>query len=122
MPEKVTIELGDIQKTLLLPLWIRAVETQKKAPLLVDKSAVEIVEKMANKMVIKNSGMDEKSFFKWGLKSSKLIQQWDSRINILHEDSLFKNAKKGYDLKTKIGLLLSDLLKMQYMVHLKITR
>ena len=32
------------QKTLLLPLWGRAVETLKKEPLLVDNTAVKIVE------------------------------------------------------------------------------
>ena len=38
------IELGSVQKTLLLPLWGRAVETKKAHPLLVDATAVRIVE------------------------------------------------------------------------------
>jgi O-methyltransferase involved in polyketide biosynthesis len=76
--------------------------------------------KMANKMVIRRSGMDEKSFLKWGLKSSKTIQSWDKRIIVLKEVSLFEHARKGHDLKTKIGLLISDIFKMQYMIHLKI--
>jgi O-methyltransferase involved in polyketide biosynthesis len=75
---------------------------------------------MANKMVIKKSGMDEQSFLKWGVKSSKSIQSWDNRIIVLSEVSLFKNAKKGHDLKTKIGILISEIFKIQYMVHLKI--
>lgn len=37
------IKLGSVQKTLLLPLWGRAVETQKPNPLLVDNKAVSIV-------------------------------------------------------------------------------
>ena len=76
--------------------------------------------KMANKMVIKRSGMDEKSFLKWGVKSSKTIQSWDKRIIVLNEVSLFHHAIKGHDLKTKIGLMISDIFKMQYMIHLKI--
>jgi O-methyltransferase involved in polyketide biosynthesis len=76
--------------------------------------------KMANKMVIKRSGMGEKSFLKWGVKGSKTIQSWDDRIVVLNEVSLFKNAKKGHDMKTKIGLLISDIFKMQYLIHLKI--
>jgi O-methyltransferase involved in polyketide biosynthesis len=75
--------------------------------------------KMANKMVITNSGMDEKSFLKWGLKSSKDLLQWDDRIQTMNEFSLFENVKNGLPLKTRIGILLSDMLKMQYMVHLK---
>jgi|SRR5271157_495786 len=37
-------ELGSVQKTLLLPLWGRAVETRKARPLLVDQTAVRVVE------------------------------------------------------------------------------
>jgi hypothetical protein len=29
MVKKIPLELGDVQKTMLLPLWGRAVETQK---------------------------------------------------------------------------------------------
>lgn len=76
--------------------------------------------KMANKMVIKSSGMDEKSFLKWGLKSAKDLLQWDNRIGITEEFSLFENVKIGLPFKIRIGILLSDILKMQYMVHLKI--
>ena len=36
-------ELGAVQKTLLLPLWGRAVETAKARPLLVDKTAAAIL-------------------------------------------------------------------------------
>ena len=46
MKEKITIELGDIQATLLLPLWGRAVETHKRKPLLIDKTAAGIIEKI----------------------------------------------------------------------------
>ncbi len=37
------IKLGSVQETLLLPLWGRAIETQKKKPLLVDSKAVSII-------------------------------------------------------------------------------
>ncbi len=38
------IELANVQKTLLLPLWGRAVESRKQHPLLVDKTAARIIE------------------------------------------------------------------------------
>jgi len=44
MPVKDAVELGGVQKTLLLPLWGRAVETKKARPLLVDRTAVRIME------------------------------------------------------------------------------
>ncbi len=37
------IRLGSVQETLFLPLWGRAVETQKKKPLLIDNTAVSII-------------------------------------------------------------------------------
>jgi O-methyltransferase involved in polyketide biosynthesis len=45
MIEKIKVELGMVQKTLLLPLWGRATESQKKNPKLVDRKAVEIINK-----------------------------------------------------------------------------
>jgi len=43
---ETTQALGSVQKTLLLPLWGRAVESRKRSPLLVDPTAVEIVGKL----------------------------------------------------------------------------
>jgi O-methyltransferase involved in polyketide biosynthesis len=43
MTQRVAVELGGVQKTLLLPLWGRAVESLKKRPVLVDTTAVEII-------------------------------------------------------------------------------
>ena len=43
---ETTAHLGSVQKTLLLPLWGRAVETRKRKPLLVDAAAVDIVGKL----------------------------------------------------------------------------
>ncbi|MBN2402145.1 MAG: class I SAM-dependent methyltransferase [Spirochaetes bacterium] len=77
--------------------------------------------KMANKMVIKSGGMDEKSFLRWGLKNSKNIELWDNKIKILNEYPMFRDiTKSNLNLKNKIGTFISDLLKMQYIVHFKI--
>ena len=46
MSEKIIIELGHVQLTLLLPLWGRAIETNKKHPALIDKTATEIIQKI----------------------------------------------------------------------------
>jgi len=43
MEEINGINLGSVQETLLLPLWGRAIETQKQKPLLVDSKAVSII-------------------------------------------------------------------------------
>jgi O-methyltransferase involved in polyketide biosynthesis len=44
MTGRQEFELGSVQKTLLLPLWGRAAESHKPKPLLVDETAVQIVE------------------------------------------------------------------------------
>jgi O-methyltransferase involved in polyketide biosynthesis len=43
MDTRIKVELGDIQKTLFMPVWARAVETRKNKPMLVDNTAVEII-------------------------------------------------------------------------------
>lgn len=76
--------------------------------------------KMANKMVIMKSGMDEKSFLIWGIKRAKDIQLWDSRIDILGEELFFKKIKKKLPFGIRIKLSFSDMFRMQYLIHLKI--
>lgn len=44
--KKVKIELGEVQKTLLMPLWGRAIEFQKSNPLIRDKYAFELVSRL----------------------------------------------------------------------------
>jgi O-methyltransferase involved in polyketide biosynthesis len=46
MAEKTNIDLGNVQITLLLPLWGRAIETQNPDPLLTDKMASDIINKI----------------------------------------------------------------------------
>jgi O-methyltransferase involved in polyketide biosynthesis len=46
MKQKIEIKKGTVQETLLLPLWGRAYETQRKNPRLIDKDAAEIINKI----------------------------------------------------------------------------
>ena len=43
MNEKIAIQVGRVQETLLLPLWGRAVESKKTNPQLLDEKAVKII-------------------------------------------------------------------------------
>ena len=47
--------------------------------------------KMANRMVIKNSGMKVNSYLKWGLKNVKALSLFDDRINILNETPILQS-------------------------------
>lgn len=46
MPEKIKIDLGEVQKTLLYPLYGRALEFEAKNPLIKDQYAHEMVRKL----------------------------------------------------------------------------
>ena len=74
---------------------------------------------MANKMVIKAGGMDDKSFLKWGIRDAKLLESWDERIKLLEQTPMFRKVKKNFSFKEKIIAWISDMLKMQYIIHLK---
>lgn len=83
-------------------------------------SASPLGVKVANKKVLKDGGMDESVILKWGIKSAKLIEKWDKRIQLVEEFPMFKGMKAGFPLKMKYGLWMSDLLKIMSMVHLRI--
>lgn len=76
--------------------------------------------KVANKKVLNDGGMDKTAILKWGIKKRKTLEKWDKRIKILKEYPMFHDFKKGYSLKIKYGLWLSDFLKIMSMVHLRI--
>jgi O-methyltransferase involved in polyketide biosynthesis len=78
--------------------------------------------KISNKMVLKDGGMDEKASLKWGLKRASSVSLWDNRIKVLGEYLLYKKMKRGLSGRGKILTLLSDRLRMLYMVHLKLIR
>ena len=75
--------------------------------------------KTANKKVIENSGLNEKSYLKWGLNSASEIPAWNNKIKVVKEYPMFRKMLKGLKLKTKILAFLSDYYKIMYMVHLR---
>jgi O-methyltransferase involved in polyketide biosynthesis len=79
--------------------------------------------KVANKMVIKSSGLDERSFLKWGLDKPQMITSWHKRLRILKIYYYFMGEKaRHFNLKTRWYGFLSDRLKIQYMIHLAILK
>ena len=65
MTEKMKIDLGNVQKTLFLPLWGRAVESRKQHPLLVDETAVWIIEQVEFDFSQITQNLDEISQIAW---------------------------------------------------------
>jgi O-methyltransferase involved in polyketide biosynthesis len=65
MTDKTSIDLGNVQKTLLLPLWGRAQETGKKHPMLVDETAVRILQQIDFDFAPLARNLDELSQIAW---------------------------------------------------------
>ena len=74
--------------------------------------------KTANKVVIQAGGMDQSSFLKWGIESAYEMQSWDKRIKVIEEFPMFRGMKGRVSFKAKIGTLMSDILRIMFMVRL----
>ncbi len=75
--------------------------------------------RVANKKVIADGGMDKSSVLKWGIERAKEIHAWDTRIKIMDDYPIFKKMKRALPIRNKIGTMISDLLNIMFMVHLK---
>ncbi|HPR31812.1 MAG TPA: class I SAM-dependent methyltransferase [Prolixibacteraceae bacterium] len=72
--EKQKMELGAIQKTLLFPLWGRAIETKKEKPLLMDHTAVRIMESLDDDFSSHFNGLSVISQLGWVVRSMLIDQ------------------------------------------------
>jgi O-methyltransferase involved in polyketide biosynthesis len=74
--------------------------------------------RVANKKVIESSGLDERSYLKWGLQDKQDILAWDARINLVATYYYFRTLRIG--LRNILMGALSDALGIQYMLHLRL--
>lgn len=72
--------------------------------------------------IIRKSGPDQRSFFKWGLTDKSVITSWDKRIKLIDTYHTFKIDGLSLSSENKIIAIISDSLDVQYMVHLKISK
>jgi O-methyltransferase involved in polyketide biosynthesis len=77
--------------------------------------------KTANRMVIQRSGLDEKSFLKWGLKNAEALTAWDKRFRVLSTHYYFGQNGQHFGLRIRLIGRISDRMKVQYMVHLRMS-
>jgi O-methyltransferase involved in polyketide biosynthesis len=88
--------LTGVQETLLLPLWGRAVEVQKKKPLLIDEKAVEIVNRIPYDLSTLTKKMDKTAhlgFIARGIYFDGRISKFISA----HPDATIVNIGCGLD-------------------------
>lgn len=72
--------------------------------------------------VIKDSGLDSNSFFKWGLVDKSVITDWDKKLRLISTYYTFKIKGLRLSFKNRILGFLSDSAGIQYMIHLKILK
>ncbi len=96
MSEKIKVQLGNVQKTLLLPLWGRAVETHKTKPLLVDETAVEVMGKIDYDFSTITAGISPLSQYAWIMRSRYTDQVIKDFLN-RHPSGTIINIGCGLD-------------------------
>ena len=90
------IKLGSVQKTLLLPLWGRAVETQKPKPLLVDKKAVSIINNIPYDFAVFAKNVHPLSRLSWIARSNYFDKKIKEFITVFPEATII-NIGCGLD-------------------------
>jgi O-methyltransferase involved in polyketide biosynthesis len=96
MTDRVSIHLGDVQKTLILPLWGRAVETRKKKPLLVDETAVKIIDLVDYDFSQITQNIDDLSQIAW-IKRSLICDRVIKEFLQSYPEGTFVNIGCGLD-------------------------
>jgi O-methyltransferase involved in polyketide biosynthesis len=105
------------EESVIREFIIKVADRFNESELFFDVTSPKGVE-IAN-MVIQKSGLDSRSFFKWGLTDKAIIQSWDNRINLVATYYTFKIDGLGLS-EGDQEIAISDSLDIQYMIHLKI--
>jgi O-methyltransferase involved in polyketide biosynthesis len=94
--ESDKLQLGSIQETLLLPLWGRAIETQKKNPLLIDQKAVSIINNIPYDFTIITNNISKFVQFGWIARSNYFDKEIEAFIR-LYPEATIVNIGCGLD-------------------------
>lgn len=76
----------------------------------------------ANKMVLKKGNMDKEALLKWEIKKPNKIKEWNENIKEVNQYLMFKNIRKKKEIKNKIVLAISDSLRMQFLIQIKMEK
>ncbi len=76
--------------------------------------------KIANKKVIEKGGMDKSANLKWGIDNISDIEKWSNYIKVKEHMPIFKEYKKNYPLTKRIGMNISDMMKIMSLAHVEI--
>jgi len=75
---------------------------------------------IANKKVIEKGGMDKSAYLKWGIDNIFDIEKWANTIKVKNNVPMFKVHKKNYSFIKRIGMNISDMMKIMSLAHIEI--
>jgi O-methyltransferase involved in polyketide biosynthesis len=106
------------EESVIKEFMLKVAERFSDSELFFDVTSPKGVE-IANQ-VIQKSGLDSRSFFKWGLTDKAIIQSWDHRISMIETYYTFQIGGLKLSAENEVIAKISDSLDIQYMIHLKI--
>ncbi|MEA5007060.1 MAG: class I SAM-dependent methyltransferase [Rikenellaceae bacterium] len=89
------------------------------AEIIFDYSSQKGIE-VANKKVIEKGGMDKSANLKWGINDIYEIESWNDNFKVINNMPMFKEHKKKYPYIKRIGMNISDALKIMSLAHIKV--
>jgi O-methyltransferase involved in polyketide biosynthesis len=100
-------------------LFSRLAQEFGKVDLVLDYSSKRGV-KVANKKVIESGGIDKKASLVWGIDDIYELEKWEMGIRVLHNMPMFQHHKKNYPVLKRLGMTISDKLKIMSLTHIEI--
>ena len=80
------------------------------------KKGIEIT----NQRVLKEGGMNEGARAKWGIDDIHEIERWQPGIKVLETMTMFAEHKKKYPLWKRVGMHISDRMKIMSLARIEI--
>ena len=65
--------------------------------------------------------MNESAYLKWSIDNIFEIEKWETYIKVISNMPMYKEHKKNYPITKRIGMNISDNLKIMSLAHIKIT-
>jgi O-methyltransferase involved in polyketide biosynthesis len=76
---------------------------------------------VANKKVIDKGGMSKASYLKWGIEDIHELERNNEDIKVLDDMKMFEEYKKLFPFYKRIGMNISDALKIMSLTHIRIS-
>ena len=76
--------------------------------------------RIANKKVIEDGGMSQSANLLWGTDDIYEVETWDERIKVIENIAMFRKHKKNYPVIRRLGMNISDAMKIMSLAHVEI--